>query len=114
MMELFFALMIAMKNTSITQTIITTLFIYDYEVIRYEYSHWVHNGKDELLEYESAKKKELVEGIESVLDEYDEYARLAGSDGVFSYEIYQYLLAFEELKEEIIHWVPRKKRRKDY
>ena len=63
--------------------------------------------EDDLYKYwlfGSTRKEDLIEGIESVIDEFDDYIRLEGSDGSFSKEIYEYLIALNELKIVISKW----------
>jgi hypothetical protein len=82
-------------------------YIDDYDAIRFEYIEWMKDYKDELYNYwlfGSPKKEDLVENINELIDEFYDYYRLEGTDGIFSEEIYNYLLAFEELKVLIISW----------
>ncbi|WP_342513512.1 hypothetical protein MKY34_01585 [Sporosarcina sp. FSL K6-1522] len=79
----------------------------DYEAVRFEYIEWMKNYEDDLYGYwlfGGPRKEELVENLDSLVYEFHEYDRLEGSDGIFSEEIYQYLLAFEDLKDVIINW----------
>jgi hypothetical protein len=84
-------------------------YIDDYEALRFEYIEWMKSYEADLyksLKCGSPKKSELLGGIESVLDEFDDYFRLEGNDGVFSMELYNYLLALEELHDLITNWQP--------
>lgn len=87
-------------------------YIDDYEAVRYEYMEWMKSYEDELYcSYLTGNpsRNDLLEGIESVLAEFDDYYRLGGSDGVFSNEIYHFLISLEELYELIEKWSPDKK-----
>lgn len=82
-------------------------YIDDYDAIRFEYVEWMKSYEDDLYKYWSNRepqKEEMVENINELIDEFYDYYRLEGTDGVFSEEIYNYLLAFEELKKAIINW----------
>ncbi|MDF2607127.1 MAG: hypothetical protein K0S34_1322 [Bacillales bacterium] len=82
-------------------------YIDDYDYIRFEYSEWMKEYENDLYKYRlfgSPKKEHLLENIDSLLDEFDDYYRLEGSDGVFSQEIYNYLISFEQLKKTIANW----------
>lgn len=70
-------------------------FIDDYDAVRFEYIEWMKSYDSFLLGEQT--KENLLEGIESVLEDFADYYRLEGSDGVFSREIYLYLLSLEEL-----------------
>ena len=83
-------------------------YIDDYHAVRFEYIEWMRSYEADLYKYGPSKKEDLVEGIESVIEEFADYIRLAGSDGVFSKEIYQYLLGLEELIDIINNWEPSK------
>ncbi|WML54978.1 hypothetical protein RCG17_10440 [Neobacillus sp. PS3-12] len=83
-------------------------YIDDYDAVRFEYMEWMRSYEADLYKYGPSKKEDLVEGIESVIEEFSDYIRLEGSDGVFSKEIYHYLLALEELIDIINNWEPSK------
>lgn len=94
-------------------------YIDDYDAVRFEYIEWMKNYENDLygnIIFGTPKKSDLLEGIESVIDEFGDYYNLEGNDGVFSEEIYQYLLGLEELHSLIENWQPDekelKKRRK--
>lgn len=96
-------------------------YIDDYDAVRFEYMEWMKTYEDDLYDFwflGAPSRNDLLEGIESVLEEFDDYYRLEGSDGVFSLEIYHYLLRFEELHAIIADWKPDKrqlkKREKSY
>ncbi|WP_066173615.1 hypothetical protein [Bacillus marinisedimentorum] len=95
-------------------------YIDDYEAVRFEYIEWMKRYEDDLYKYwlyGFPRKKDLIEKIDDLIDEFYDYYRLEGADGVFSEEIYNYLLAIEELKEVIAEWEADakelKKRRKE-
>lgn len=82
-------------------------YIDDYDAIRFEYIEWMKDYENQLYNYwlySHPKKEELVENINDLIDEFYDYYRLEGADGTFSMEIYNYLLAFEDLKDLIINW----------
>lgn len=83
-------------------------YIDDYEAVRFEYIEWMRRYEEELYKFEPSKKEDLVEGIESAMEEFADYIRLAGCDGIFSMEIFQYLMALERLLDTIINWEPPK------
>ncbi|WP_075983683.1 hypothetical protein [Bacillus massilinigeriensis] len=94
-------------------------YIDDYDAVRFEYIEWMKNYENDLygnIIFGTPKKADLLEGIESVIDEFGDYYSLEGNDGIFSEEIYHYLLALEELHSLIENWQPDekelKKRRK--
>ncbi|MFD1039337.1 hypothetical protein ACFQ3N_13175 [Virgibacillus byunsanensis] len=79
-------------------------YIDDYEAIRYEYIQWIKNYVDNLYKYwlyGAPRKEDLTERIDDLLGEYIDFYGLEGQDGVFSVEIYNYLIDFEQLQEEI-------------
>ncbi|MGO4889953.1 hypothetical protein ACJ2A9_19590 [Anaerobacillus sp. MEB173] len=82
-------------------------YIDDYEAVRFEYIEWMKDYEDDLYKYwlyGKPKKEDLIEGIESVIEEFYDYYRLEGTDGVFSQEIYHYLLQLEDLQKVIANW----------
>lgn len=83
-------------------------YIDDYDAIRFEYIEWTKSYEQELCNAKSIDgkpiKEELLEGIESVIDEFSDYMRLKGEDGVFSKEIYNYLMELEALQIVIKDW----------
>ncbi|GKW45883.1 hypothetical protein [Planococcus sp. NCCP-2050] len=83
-------------------------YIEDYEAARRIYGDWAaHYEEDLYTNYwrsGSLKKEEMIQDIQESTDLFDTFYALAGSDGVFSKEIYHYLLAFEELQETITSW----------
>lgn len=89
-------------------------YIDDYDAVRFEYIEWMKSYENDLYRYGTSKKEELIEGIESVIQEFYDYIQLAGSDGIFSMEIYQYLLALEDLKDVILKWEPSNKGSKNF
>lgn len=81
-------------------------YIDDYDAIRFEYIEWMKNYEDDLYKcwlYGTPKKEDLVESIDDLFEEFYDYYRLEGSDGVLSEEIYHYLLEFEELRVLIMN-----------
>ncbi len=95
-------------------------YIDDYEAVRFEYIEWMKGYEDDLYKYwlyGFPRKKNLIERIDDLIDEFYDYYRLEGADGIFSEEIYKYLLAFGELKGVIADWEvderELKKRRKE-
>ncbi|MRH41536.1 hypothetical protein GH741_02470 [Aquibacillus halophilus] len=79
-------------------------YINDYEAIRYEYIQWMNNYVDDLYMYwlyGAPKKESLLEQIDDLLGEFIDFYALEGQDGVFSAEIYNYLIDFEQLQKEI-------------
>lgn len=87
-------------------------YIDDYDALRFEYIEWMKSYEDDLYQSVSKgspSKEELLESIDSLFDEFGDYYRLEGNDGVFSQECYQYLLAFEELYDLIKNWQPDEK-----
>lgn len=71
-------------------------YIDDYDAIRFEYMEWTKGYEQDLCNAISIDGKpnteELLEGIKSVIEEFADYLRLEGKDGVFSKEIYYYLM----------------------
>ncbi|MDM5326357.1 hypothetical protein [Neobacillus sp. CF12] len=70
-------------------------YIDDYDAVRFEYIEWMKSYDSFLIGEQT--KENLLEGIESVLEDFADYYLLEGSDGVFLREIYHYLLSLEEL-----------------
>ncbi|KXH80645.1 hypothetical protein [Sporosarcina sp. HYO08] len=88
-------------------------YIDDYEAIRFEYIEWMKHYENDLYEGRLegiCKKQVITESIDFLIDEFYDYDRLEGADGVFSAEIYHHLLAFEDLKSKVIHWTPTSSR----
>lgn len=84
-------------------------YIYDYDALRFEYIEFKKSYEKDLYQSWNArtsKKEELLEGIESVIEEFYDYYRLEGADGIFSKEMYTYLLQLEELHRIISKWEP--------
>lgn len=92
-------------------------YIDDYDAVRFEYIEWMKSYEDELYRFwltGEPHRSDLLEGISSVFEEFDDYYQLEGYDGVFSREIYHYLLALEELYSLIESWVPDEKQLKSW
>lgn len=84
-------------------------YIDDYDMIRLEYIWWMENFENELYRgYETGEpeKEELLEDLDVLFDEFYDYYRLEGEDGIFSQEIYRYLLELEGLRKTIEKWEP--------
>lgn len=82
-------------------------YIDDYDAVRFEYIQWMKNCENKLYGYwlyGYPSKEHLIENINDFMDEFYDYYRLEGTDGIFSSEIYNYLLAFEDLKVFIENW----------
>ncbi|MTH54910.1 hypothetical protein GKZ89_16020 [Bacillus mangrovi] len=71
-------------------------YIDDYEAIRRIYIEWMQAGDEDGL-----SNGDLIELIDEILFDFRDYYRLEGSDGIFSEQIYHYLLTFEEMQEEL-------------
>ena len=94
-------------------------YIDDYEALRFEYIHLMHNYEGNLYEacikdQVRSIKVELLELIDSLMSEFSQYYGLEGLDGVFSKELYHYLLDLEELYSVIENWEPDKRELKKY
>ncbi|MDG4658340.1 hypothetical protein P6P90_15885 [Ectobacillus antri] len=91
-------------------------YIDDYDAVRFEYMEWTGRYEQKLMSAAGrnlqAVKEELVEGIESVIEEFRDYVSLEGTDGVFSAEIYEYLQELENLTVVIERWTPGKRSKK--
>lgn len=84
-------------------------YIDDYDALRFEYIEFMKNYERDLYNSwfcGSPKKADLLESIQSVIDEFYDYYRLEGSDGIFSEEMYKYLLELEKLHSLIVNWQP--------
>lgn len=82
-------------------------YIDDYEAIRLEYIWWMENFEnemDKLAQADDAEREEILEGFDALFLEFYDYYQLEGNDGVFSQEIYNYLLALEEIRVKIENW----------
>lgn len=86
-------------------------YIDDYACIRMEYIDFIKSGKSDLNETRSDKLSlkidDMLDLIDSFFDEYFDYYRTEGDDGVFAREIYLYLLKFEKLQKQLIEWRPK-------
>ena len=92
-------------------------YIDDYDAVRSVYTIWMKRYENDLydpLHDGTSKKEDLIERIGSVLEEFDDYYRLEGSDGLFSEEIYTYSPALEGLQLLIENWQPEEKELKRY
>lgn len=82
-------------------------YVNDYEMIRLDYMKWARSYEERLLEGYfdgSTRPRYLIEELDEVVGEYDDYWRLEGRDGVYSAEIYSYLQKFEEIRVAIQNW----------
>lgn len=83
-------------------------YIDDYLAIRFEYHEWL-NWESELSRVRNGgvwnAAEEMIESIDSVIEEFSDYLYSSGDDGIFSYEIYQYILKLEEIQSEIEQWM---------
>ena len=63
-------------------------YIDHYDAIRFEYIEWMKNYEKDLhkniFQFGNPKKQEIIENIESVLEESADYYALEGNDGIFS------------------------------
>lgn len=77
-------------------------YINDYDLLRLEYIEYMKNYKIDIYKsefYRYPKREDYVEDLAYYLESYLEYYLLEGMDGVFSAEIYNYLIELEDLKE---------------
>ncbi|MCP8615940.1 hypothetical protein [Salirhabdus salicampi] len=82
-------------------------YIDDYEAIRFVYIDWMENYEDDLYKewlYGTPRKEELMEQLDEFLGEFMDYYGLEGRDGVFSAEIYHYVMELEQLKVVMKNW----------
>jgi len=86
-------------------------YINDYEAIRRNYNDWLNNWEVDLIERGKNFQRSvdiLVDIIDEEIEPYQDYYVKQGDDGVFSQEIYQYCLKFEELQRKILEWRPER------
>ncbi|UCZ54947.1 hypothetical protein LGQ02_09455 [Bacillus shivajii] len=87
-------------------------YIDDYELMRLNYIDWLENWEADLLAVRGIqvilKADEMLDTIDEVFEEYSDYYRAEGDDGIFAHEIYLYMLKFKELQKKIIEWRPKR------
>ena len=82
-------------------------YIDDYEMLRSSYIDWMENYEGDLhksVYFGYPKKADLLEWLDETMDPYWGYYGLAGSDGVFSAEIFFYIKELLGLQETIRDW----------
>lgn len=84
-------------------------YIDDYEEIRGTYIRWMEQYENWLYGYwlyGTPSKQKVLEDLEEYLWGFMDFRGLEGQDGVLSFEIYQYLIEFDELYDLILKWEP--------
>lgn len=82
-------------------------YIDDYDMLRIAYIDWMQNYEGDLhksIYFGYPKKSDLLEWLDETMDPYWDYYGLAGSDGVFSEEIFFYIKELLGLQETIREW----------
>ena len=82
-------------------------YIDDYDMLRIAYIDWMQNYEDDLhksIYFGYPKKSDLLEWLDETMDPYWDYYGLAGSDGIFSEEIFFYIKELLGLQETIREW----------
>ncbi|QHJ70129.1 hypothetical protein [Planococcus halotolerans] len=82
-------------------------YIDDYDMLRIAYIDWMQNYESDLhksIYFGYPKKSDLLGWLDETMDPYWDYYGLAGSDGVFSEEIFFYIKELLGLQEIIREW----------
>lgn len=84
-------------------------YIDSYENVLSEYLSRLNNWEDEMNLVDSdfvLKADELCDTIDEFIEQYFHFYTTQGDDGVFAYEIYNYLLKLQDLQGKILEWRP--------
>ena len=82
-------------------------YIDNSDMLRISYIDWRENYEEDLhksVYFSYPKKADLLEWLDETMDPYWSYYRLAGSDGMFSAEIFFYINELLGLQEKIREW----------
>lgn len=81
-----------------------------YENIRSAYIDWLHNWEEELEksypDNPQYKADEVNDQIDEILHKHNDFYITKGDDGIFSQEIFLYLIKFKKLQKDILVWRP--------
>jgi hypothetical protein len=83
-----------------------------YLSIRRDYIELLENWEERLSSTENyleAEVDEIYEEIDKSIEEYYDFIRSEGDDGVYAWEIYQYTRKLKDLQQKIFAWRPNRK-----